>query len=118
MATQAKLRRYAVWVRVDEADDHRRVAFHLYHKDAVPEEVYEQWIPAHCGGITRYSKAELVQGKAVDNPAFVAGPEARRRLEQQRGYDDIALLHVSDKDWDKLVARAAVLRQRNAMKGE
>jgi hypothetical protein len=52
----------------------------------------------------------------VDNPAFVARPEARRRLEQQRAYDDIALLHVSANDWDKLVARAAVLRQRNARK--
>jgi hypothetical protein len=36
----------------------------------------------------------------------------------QPAYDDIALLHVSAKDWDKLVARAAVLRQRNARKGE
>jgi hypothetical protein len=32
--------------------------------------------------------------------------------------DDIALLHVSAKDLDKLVARAAVHRQRNASKGE
>jgi hypothetical protein len=47
MNEMKKARRYVVNVWVAEAFDHKGVVFALFHKDALPEEVYEQWIQAH-----------------------------------------------------------------------
>jgi hypothetical protein len=40
-------RRYAIHVRAEEAFGHKGVVFWLFHEDTLPEEVYEQLIPAH-----------------------------------------------------------------------
>jgi hypothetical protein len=72
------------------------------------------WLPLTEEERKEY-QADLATAKA--NETYLALKRIQR-VTIMPDRDDIALLHVSANDWDKLVARAAVLRQRNARKGE